>query len=270
MAGPDIRARISADFLGSLRCAGNDIQHQNLTALYSGPYASAGGHSITPENFEHAMVVHAVRRLPRAEWHNDRDQFMQPTHELTDEFITDCTVWNLFHNRNHTVAMKNVDYAHTFWEIPNHLFPLRLAMLHGWPIGDSDVALQVSTTTDRFVANWLAARSVSPLAQALLSAGIAVYRRYFASFDPLRTGKFRTETWDVGWWQIRSALKDRDLGGVELAVVKRAQDSLRARLRPQLSELGFLAPAEVFAVNERQWRCGGHPGPVGVEETPID
>lgn len=99
-AGPDIRDRISAGFLGSLLCAGNDIQHQNMTARYSGPYASAGGHSITPQNFEQAMVMHAVRRLPKVAWHNDRDRFMQMSTALPAEFIGDCTVWNLFHNSN--------------------------------------------------------------------------------------------------------------------------------------------------------------------------
>jgi hypothetical protein len=249
-SGPDIRDRISAGFLGSLMCAGNDIQHQNMTALYSGPYASAGGHSITPENFEHAMVVHAVRRLPKAEWHNDRDQFMQPTQALPDEFINDCTVWNLFHNSNHTVAMKNVRYADKLWQVPNHFFPLPLATLHGWTISDSDIALQLPTATERFVASWLSAHALSPHAQTLLAAGTAVYRAYFASLNQLRTGKFKIETWDAGWWQIRSALKDRDLGGDELASVKAAHDGLRDKLRPQLSEFGFLAPTEIFSSNE--------------------
>src|SRR5690606_8026119 len=131
-AGPDIRDRISADFIGSLLCAGNDMQHQNMTALYSGPYASAGGHSITPGNFEQAMVVHAVRRLPKAEWHNDRDQFMQPDGVLPDAFVTDCAVWNLFHNSNHTVALKDVAYEGRTWQVPNHFFPWPLAGVRGW------------------------------------------------------------------------------------------------------------------------------------------
>jgi hypothetical protein len=84
----------------------------------------------------------------------------------------------------------------------------------------------------------------------LLAAGTAVYRAYFASLNQLRTGKFKIETWDAGWWQIRSALKDRDLGGDELASVKAAHDGLRDKLRPQLSEFGFLAPTEIFSSNE--------------------
>lgn len=58
--------------------------------------------------------------------------------------------------------------------------------------------------------------------------------------NQLRTGKFKIETWDAGWWQVRSALKDRDLCTIDLAAVKMAHEALRDKLRPQLAEFGFL------------------------------
>lgn len=263
--GPDIRDRISAGFLGSLLCAGNDIQHQNMTALYSGPYASAGGHSITPDNFDAAMVVYAVRRLPKAEWHNDRDQFMQPTAPLSEEFITDCAVWNLFHNSNHTVAMKDVVYDSKTYQIPNHFYPWQLALLRTWPIGDSDIAMQISTPQDRFVATWLHERTLSPEAQALLNAAAGVYRTFYVQLGQLRTGKFKIETWDAGWWQVRSALKDRDAGAVELGAVKAAHDALRDKLRSQLAVYGFLDEGLVSALAELI-----HPVPAPTETNTAD
>lgn len=252
-AGPDIRDRIAADFIGSLLCAGNDIQHQNMTALYSGPYASAGGHSITPGNFERAMVVHAVRRLPKAQWHNDRDQFMQPAVPLPDEFVSDCVVWNLFHNSNHTAAMKDVEYDGSTYQVPNHFFPWLLAELRGWGIGDSDILVQLPTAQDRFVARWSAGRELSAEARAVLDAGRAVWRCYFAQLGRLRTTRFRIETWDAGWWQVRSALKERGLGTDETATLKSAHERLRDKLRLQLPVLGFiddeLLPASVESVD---------------------
>ncbi|HQX33477.1 MAG TPA: hypothetical protein PK817_07895 [Dokdonella sp.] len=247
--GPDIRDRTSADFIGSLLCAGNDIQHQNMTALYSGPYASAGGLSITPANFEQAMVVHAVRRLPKAEWHNDRDQFMQPSAALSAEFITDCTVWNLFHNSNHTVAMRDVDYEGQRHQIPNHFLPWLVAELRRWQIGDGDIAMQLPTASDRFVAVWLQGRELSPEALALLDAGQAVWRAYFAGLGQLRTDKFRVDTWDAGWWQVRNALKDRQLANDEMEATKSTHDALRDKLRPQLAEFGFLDAGLESAIN---------------------
>ncbi|MEQ1514385.1 MAG: hypothetical protein ABL934_17150 [Lysobacteraceae bacterium] len=238
--GPDLRDRISAGFLGSLMCKGNDLQNQNMTALYSGPYASAGGHSINSDNFERVMVVHAVRRLPKAEWHNDRDQFMQPSGELTDEFVGDCTVWNLFQNSNHTVAMKDVVYEGVTYQIPNHFFPWTLHALRGWDIGDGDIAMQIPTAQSRYVADWLSGRALSEDAKCLLMAGEMVYRLFYSMLGQLRTTKFKIETWDAGWWQVRSALKDRSMGEEEMRVLKTAHDRLRDKLRQQLATYGFL------------------------------
>lgn len=241
--GPDVRDRVASGFIGSLLCAGNDIQHQNMTALYSGPYASAGGLSITAENFEQAMVVHAVRRLPKAEWHNDRDQFMQPCVPPDDGFVSDCTVWNLFHNSNHSAALKDVAYAGRTWQVPNQFFPWRLSELRGWSIGDSDIALQLPTAQDRFVADWIDGRALSAEARAVLQAGQAVWRVYMDALALLRTGKFKIDTWDAGWWQVRSALKDRELAKAEMATLKSAHDALRDKLRPQLAGYGFIDDA---------------------------
>ena len=239
--GPDLRDRICHGFLGSLMCAGNDLQHQNMTALLSGPYASAGGHSITENNFEKALVVHAVRRLPKAEWHNDRDPFLQPTDDLSDEFVRDCVIWSLFSNSNATVAMRDVTYQEKSWQIPNHFFPILLAELRDWSMTDRDISNQLPTAEDRFVAKWIDTHTFSPEAENLYKAGIAVYKLFFEHMNTLRISKFKIESWDAGWWQIRSAIEDRQIGSDELRACKEAADALKSKLLPQIFEYGFLA-----------------------------
>ncbi len=88
----DTRNRIADGFLISLMCAGNDFQSQNQTALLSAPGASAGALSVIPEIFEKSMVVHAVRRIPKATWMNDRDQFFQQI----KKFLTNLSPIALF------------------------------------------------------------------------------------------------------------------------------------------------------------------------------
>lgn len=239
-AGPDVRDRISKGFLASLMCAGNDIQHKNMTALLSGPYASAGSHSVTADNFEKSMIVHAVRRLPKAEWHNDRDQFMQPSKTPTATFTNDCVVWSLFSSSNNTVAMKDVAYNDNTYQVENHFFPFLVKETRKWKISDADIKLQLTQADDRFVACWFAERKLSPQSQAVLDVARAVYRCYFAHLTELRATKFKIETWDAGWWQIRSALADRDLGEAELAAMKPVMEKLKAKLSPQLQSYGFL------------------------------
>ena len=238
--GPDIRDRISAGFLASLMCAGNDLQHQNMTALLSGPYASAGGHSVTAENFEHAMVVHAVRRLPKAQWHNDRDPFMQPNAPLSVEFVTDCVVWSLYANSNATAALRDVVYLGQTYQVRNHLFPVPLARLRQWRHADADISLQLCTAEDRFAALWLLRHPLSADSMAVVAAGEAVFRECFEQLHQLRAGNFKIQSWDAGWWQVRGALSERGMGAQALATLKETHEALRSKLTPAVDAFGFL------------------------------
>ncbi len=211
-----------------------------MTALLSGPYASAGSFSVTPENFEQAMVVHAVRRLPKARWDNDRDPFMQPHGPLPQEFIDDCVVWSLYSNSNNTVAMRDVEYAgHTF-QMANHLFPVQLARLRRWQVGDPEITVQLPTAEERFAARWLAAQTLTAEAAAVVAAGETVFRTFYEHMHQMRLAKFKIRSWDAGWWQVRSALKDRELAVDALAALKVAHDALKQKLLPLIESLGFI------------------------------
>ncbi len=236
----DPRDRIAKGFLGSLMCGGNDMQHQNKTCLLSMPYVSAGALSITPDNFEKAMVVHAVRKIPKANWQNDRDQFFQPTGELTDEFITDCAVWNLFAIANQTVAMRNVRYENEVYQIHNQFFPFSLTEIKKWKITDSEMNISMTKDEDRFFANWLKNRKLSIESIQLLDKGKEIYQLYFVNLNQLRTSKFKIETWDAGWWQIRNALADVNLANNLFDDLKEIHNKLRDKLLPMIDYYKFI------------------------------
>ena len=112
---------------------------------------SAGAFSVTPDNFDQAVVVHAARKIPQATWLNDRDQLMAPTKELSEEFITDCAVWSLFADSNQTAAMKDVVYEGETYQIHNHFFPFAINELKKWQITDSDIRQTLLSAEDTFV-----------------------------------------------------------------------------------------------------------------------
>ena len=236
----DVRDRISDKFLACLMCKGNDMQNQNYTALLSGPYVSAGALSIVPENFEKSMVVHAVRRIPKATWINDRDQFLQPNTALAQEFIVDCAVWNLFANSNQTVAMGDVLYNDNKYQIHNHFFPFLINEIKNWQITDSDIALTITNSEDRFVAQWIAKQQLSAEALLVIASAKAVYQLYYLQLNQLRTNKYKIQTWDAGWWQIRNVLTDANLAEDLLTELKNAHNNLRDKILPQIYEYGFL------------------------------
>jgi len=237
----DARDRVADGFLASLMCCGNDLQHQNFTSLLSGSYVSAGALSVTPVNFGQAMVVHAVRRLPKADWTNDRDQYMSPKSDLPDEFVSDCTIWSLFSSSNQTAAMKDVAYKGGVYQIHNHLFPYAVSAVKRWKITDADIALTLASAEERFATTWLREKTLTVEARAVLAIGEDIYRCYFENLANLRTPKFKIETWDAGWWQIRNALAEQNLAEDLFVRMKQVHGTLKEKLLPQVYSLGFLA-----------------------------
>jgi hypothetical protein len=94
------------DAIGGMICNGSDLQHSGLTAIFSSGYCSAGGFLVTKKNLWQAAIVFSVRRLIKPTWVNDRDQFLQPTEPLTEEFKHDCLLWMLFNGSNLTAGAQ--------------------------------------------------------------------------------------------------------------------------------------------------------------------
>ena len=111
-------------------CQNNDLQHTSeQTALFSSVWGDGHGFYLTSENLWQAAVIFSVRRLIKPTWINDRDQFLQPTEPLTDEFKTDCLVWMLFNGSNLTASANGLEWNNQTWSIVNHFirdFPLAL------------------------------------------------------------------------------------------------------------------------------------------------
>ena len=59
--------------------------------------------------------------------------------------------------------------------------------------------------------------------------------------DHLNRPKFKIDTWDVGWYQIRMSLNEVNLLDNELnSNLQTAMKKLGEKLLPQICELGFL------------------------------
>ena len=237
----DTRHRTCPNFIGSLMCCGNDFQQQNLTALFSSPQASAGSHSITPEIFEQAMVVHAVRRIPKATWFNDRDQFMQPNKKLSEQFINDCVIWSLFSRSNETASLRNVQYKSKVYDIINHFFPFEIKALDKWSITEKDILKYLKhDNKNRFVSEWISKSNISKEATNVLETAEQIYKIYFENFGKLATAQFKIEWWDAGWWQIKHALNDQGLAEDLFEQLNEKQDELKGKILPQIISYGFI------------------------------
>lgn len=242
----DVRNRVADGFLCSMMCCGNDMQHQNYVCLLSGPQASAGSFSVVPENFERAMVTHAVRRIPKATWINDRDQFYQPfSDNLPQEFVNDCVIWSAFAPSNNSAALKDVVYQGKTYQIENQLFPFLLSDVVTWKCGLSDISAQLfSANEDRFMAKWISEASLSKEANDVLMAAKKLYQCVYQNIGSIRWLEYKIQLWDMGWWQVKEAAKQIVPAKPLYEALRQAEAILSAKIESQIDDLGFMAPAE--------------------------
>lgn len=221
--------------LAYMYCGVNDLQHaEQQTVIYSSVYGGGNGFYLTPDNLWQAAVVFSMRRAVRPTWLNDRDQFLQPTEPLTDEFKTDCLMWMLFNRCNRTASANDLEWNGQKWSIVNHFIPYTEAEVDAPDRFESD-----------FMVQYLADKTLSTEATAVLDAGRTLWKAYFAHTD-VRTvrDQYKLNRPDVGWYQIRNALAERnkssDTAPVNFTPFESAYQSLTDKLRPQVFSLGFL------------------------------
>jgi len=240
----DVRDRIADGFLASLMCNGNDVQHHNNVALLSGPYVSAGALSVVPENFDKAMIVHAVRKNVKKTWLNDRDQFLMPESKPGAVFIRQCVVWSLFTDSNQTASLRNVHYKGETFQIINHFFPFKAAVVKKWKVSDSDITRSFKTDSDdRFMATWLAAQQLDSAAEELLETAREIYESFFRHFKDLPTAKYKVEHWDAGWWQIKRCLTEAGMEKERFARIEELKRPLGAAIAKEAAALGIISAA---------------------------
>jgi hypothetical protein len=232
----DVRGTKWADgAIASLICKGNDLQNAGTaTALLSSGYCSAGSLFVTPENLWQAATVFTVRRIIKPTWQNDRDQFLQPTGELTEEFKNDCLVWMLFNGSNLTASANDLQWNDKKWSIVNHFIPFT----------ESEVGAPARFESD-FMVRYMAGKEFSPEATAVLARGRELWREYYQHENPHTVREeLKINRVDVGWYQIRKALEARNESGdyapVSFDAFKTAYQTLTEKLRPQVYSLGFL------------------------------
>jgi hypothetical protein len=225
------------DMVGYLYASNNDLQHAGqetcvTSSIYTG--GNGGGVYIKAENLWQAAVVFTVRRIIKPTWINDRDQFLQPVGELTEEFKNDCLLWMLFNGSNLTASANDLEWNGKKCSLVNHFIPFTEAEVGAPDRFESD-----------FMVQYLADKPLSTEAQAVLDAGRTLWQAYFAHTD-VRTvrDEYKLNRPDVGWYQIRNALKARNASGdtapVNFGPFEAAYQVLTDKLRPQVFTLGFL------------------------------
>lgn len=225
----------SDNAIAYMYCGKNDLQHTTQqTVLFSSPYGQGDGFYVTPENLWQAAVIFAVRRLIKPTWINDRDQFLQPNTELSTEFKHDCLIWTLFNGSNLTASANDLEWNDKKWSIVNHFIPFT----------ETEVGASDRFESD-FMVQYLKGKKLSNQAQAVLNEGKKLWQTYFEETDIFTIREqYKLNRPDVGWYQIRNALKLRnteDYGKkIDFTEFEMAYKTLTEKLSPMVYEYGFL------------------------------
>jgi len=225
----------SDNAIAYMYCGVNDLQHAiQQTVIFSSTYGSGHGFFVNKENLWQAAIVFSVRRLSTPTWLNDRDQFLQPTEQLTDEFKNECLIWMLFNGSNLTASTNDLEWNGRKWSLINHFIPYT----------EEEVGAPERFESD-FMVRYLSDKQFSAEASAVLEEGKILWRAYFAHTDGRTVrDEYKLNRSDVGWYQIRKALQARNAGSdfppTNFKPFEEAYKTLTEKLQPQVYTLGFL------------------------------
>ena len=99
---------------------------------------------------------------------------------------------------------------------------------------------------NRFAADWLSKNDLSDEAKKVIEKAKTVYKLFYASLNQMATNKWKIDSWDAGWYQIRRCLAEHNFATDEIKDLSRANELLANKILPQIEELGFLDKDEVF------------------------
>ncbi|MCR5080922.1 MAG: hypothetical protein K6B17_06235 [Treponema sp.] len=223
------------DWIACMMCKGNDLQNAGQsTALFSSGYGSAGAFFVTKKLLWKAAIIFTVRKIISHTWLNDRDQFLQPNKELSEEFKNDCLIWMLFNGSNLTASANDLEWDGKKWSIVNHFIPFTETEVNANDRFESD-----------FMVQYMQNKTFSAEALNVLEEGKKIWRKYFElDLNHAIRDELKLNRADVGWYQIRQAIKRYNENGENVPVkfddFEKAYDELSEKLHPQVYEYGFL------------------------------
>ena len=245
----------SNEAIGYMRSSSNDLQHAaSHTLILSSTYSDGHGIYINPTNLRQAAIVFSVRRLIKPTWINDRDQFLQPNCELSDEFRSDTLIYMLFSWSNLTASADDLERNDRKWSIVNHFIPYTESEVWSPDRFESDFMVQYIYDLPAYKGGLGGIKEASrewnqskfgPEAQVVLDAGRKLRKAYFEHIDNHTTrDEYKLNRSDVWRYQIRNALRKRneswDYIPVSFAEFESAYRALTEKLRPLVYEYWFL------------------------------
>ena len=244
--------------IGFANNARNDFQHQNYVYIINkkSQLPVPRGWWITKNNLLIFSIHFAVRLVIKADWYNDRDQFLYPINGWQEDkdFQTNCLAYTLFHGQNRISSAEGTNHWIPFTEqqvnaparFTSHFMTDFIAgKLHTQTLKEQNL-FTLSGQENPYSANpYIPTQPLqfTPEAQAVFQAGKALWQYYFtqpnanpnASLYDIREhfqgrnekGKMNNKSEDETYNRL-------------IAKLRQALATLAQAIEPKVYEYGFL------------------------------
>lgn len=230
----DPRNRIADGFLFSVWIGGDTFKSAPNSFISSAPCMSAGGCSVTKDNFREVSIAFAVKQAQTINWLNANDMFYMPLHKIDDEFYFDCVVYNTVNVRNYSSSINKFLYKDEEVRIVNNTFPFTHEEVSTWECYYNHITKDLNKDTDeRFVASVLSTAKLSEEAKEVMTSLRNLYKYFYLHAHEYDCNKWKIKNWDVGFYQVRNALPTNTGEGKRL---KDALDEAVIVLKKKIAE----------------------------------
>ena len=233
------------DKIGFLGCYGNDFLNQKICRIHrtKEEFGTPRGNYITKQNISDICVYYAVRKCIEATWLNDRDQFLCPSVDFSNDhlFINDCIVYTLFNNNiSSAYGINNwIPYSETEVNARNNF---ESHFMYDYINGN----IKETDTGDLFIEKSTKKKKAlqfSDEAQNVLNIGKELWKYYHSQ---------PTANSNASYYDIREFFQGRDVSGKMnnksgddkynelISNLRSALKTLTLNIQPKVYEYGFL------------------------------
>ncbi len=237
------------EHIAYLRFLGTDFQNNNGVFLTLTPsdndLKQVKGNWVTKQNIMPMSIYFTVRHCIEATWLNDRDQFLYPNDGwLKDkEFQTNCLIYTLFHGQNRITAQQGINHWIPFTreQVGCHKTFKSTFMsdyLSGKIAPDTNTELfGEETQSSAFL------QQMSPEAQAVYDAGLALWRYYHSQPNAIADASFYDIRLHFQGTNDKGNMNAKSDDATYTALITDLREKMKIlanRIEPKVYEYGFL------------------------------
>lgn len=240
--------KLLPDSFGYLLSTANNVgKSMEDVAIFTSACSVGHGFSVTKNNFLKSMILFSVRRIIKADWTNEKDEYLEPNeeHEQFEQFKCDSLVYSLFEPKSNQSSLRQIEYKGQMWDIKNEFFWMSKDRMKEFADekGYDSLYNDARTSADRHVYKLLFGEEriydrLSDDAKVVLDKATELVEKSMELRQEVANDENHLDSWDAGYAQLKLVWKE--YFQEDFQEFRQLYKNLEDRMRPLVYELGFL------------------------------